>query len=333
MAPSSEDRLIDWLSTLSPASGLGDDVARLGALGGAVATVDHQIEGVHFPPGLDPAWLARRLLAVNLSDLAASGADPAYALLALAAPVDFDHRRFLRSLVRACERAGVILAGGDTARSERVSLSLQLLGRTPSKGRLVGRDTAQPGDRLWLGGSTGQSALGRALLEEGAALEGRSIALPARFRQPAALQRAASRAVRRHLAPQPQTDLGRWLSGRQRAAAIDVSDGLALDLARLCRASSVGARLELAALPIAPGTHRLAALLKKSPWQLALGGGEDYVLLFALPARIRPPQRFGCTPVGRISAGSALEVERDGDVTPLEPAGWSHLDPPGSAPG
>jgi thiamine-monophosphate kinase len=331
MPPSSEDRLIDWLGTLSPASRLGDDVARLGDLEGAVATVDHQIEGVHFQAGLDPAWLARRLLAVNLSDLAASGADPAYAILALAAPVDFDHRRFLRALVRACERAGVILAGGDTARSDRVSLSLQLLGRTPSKGQLVGRHDARSGDRLWLGGTVGQSALGRALLEAGAAIEGRSITLPQRFREPAALQRAARQAVRRHLAPQPQIELGRWLSGRQRAAAIDLSDGLALDLARLCRASSVGARLELAAIPIAPGTHRLAALLKRDPWQLALGGGEDYVLLFALPARVRPPQRFGCVPVGRVKKGTALELERDGNVGRLEPTGWSHLDPPGSS--
>jgi thiamine-monophosphate kinase len=331
MSLSSEDQLIDWLGALSPASGLGDDVARLGDLAGAVVTVDHQIEDIHFPSGLDPAWLARRLLAVNLSDLAASGAQPAYATLALAAPVDFDHRRFLRALVRACDRAGVVLAGGDTALSDRVSLSLQLLGRTPSRGRLVGRDSARAGDRLWLGGTVGESALGRALLEAGAALDGRSITLPARFRRPPALERAARHAVRRHLAPQPQTDLGLWLAGRKRATAIDLSDGLALDLARLCRASSVGARLELAALPIARGTHRLAARLKRDSWQLALGGGEDYVLLFALPARVRPPARFSCVPVGRVNAGPALELDRDGSIEPLEPTGWSHLDPSGDS--
>ncbi len=325
MVPNSEDRLIDWLQTLTPHSGLGDDVARLGGIKDAVATVDHQIEGTHFPTGLDPAWVARRLLAVNLSDLAASGAIATHALLALAAPPDFAHRRFLRSLVKSCERAGVILAGGDTARSSRVSLSLCLIGRRVAGGRLVRRDAARPGDRLWLGGTVGQSALGRALLEVGAGLDGRSIHLPARFRQLAAIDRAARRAVRRHLAPRPQSELGFWLAHRRRAAAIDVSDGLALDLTRLCRASSVGALIRLGSLPLAPGTHRLAALMAIDPWKMALGGGEDYVLLFALPRSVRPPRHLGCHSVGTVTTGSALLIERNGQTTPLQPSGWSHL--------
>ena len=326
MAPSSEDRLIDWLRNLAPNSGLGDDVARLGDLGDAVATVDHQVEGTHFPSGLDPAWVARRLLAVNLSDLAASGAVATHALLALAAPRDFDHRRFLRSLVEACGKAGVTLAGGDTAKSGKVSLSLCLIGRRAVGAHLVGRDAARPGDRLWLGGTVGQSALGRALLEAGAALDGRSITLPARFRRPAAIGRAARQAVRRHLAPKPQLELGYWLARRRRAAAIDVSDGLALDLTRLCRASCVGARIELGKVPLAPGTHRLASLMAIDPWQLALGGGEDYVLLFALPKSIQPPHHLTCRPIGTLSAGSAMRLERSGQATALQPSGWSHLD-------
>ena len=97
MAPTAEDRLTAWLRRIAPGGGaIGDDVAALGALGDAVATVDQQIAGTHFPDGLDPALIARRLLEVNLSDIAAAGAQPEYALLALAAPPTFAHRRLLR---------------------------------------------------------------------------------------------------------------------------------------------------------------------------------------------------------------------------------------------
>src|SRR6185295_17407006 len=137
-------------------------------LGGEWAlTVDSQIEGTHFLAGLDPAVVARRLLAVNVSDLAAVGAVPAYGLLALSAPPGFDHRRFFRALGAQAKRYGIALGGGDLARAPIVVASLTLLGRRRAA-RWLRRDTARPGDALWIGGTLGESALGRLLLERGA---------------------------------------------------------------------------------------------------------------------------------------------------------------------
>lgn len=327
MDSSSEDRLIDWLRRIAPGDLLGNDVARLGNLHDAVITLDHQIEGTHFPTGLDPAWIARRLLAVNLSDIAASGARATYALLGLAVPTSFDHRRFLRALTAACRRHEVLLAGGDTAASRHISLSLCLLGARPAGGRLLGRHTARAGDLLWLGGTVGESAMGRHLLDAGARIEGRKVHLPARFRRSGAISRAAARAVRRHLAPSPQIELGLWLGRRRRATAIDVSDGLGLDLARLCRASGVGARISERRLPLAIAYSRICRILDQAPIELALSGGEDYVLLFALPARVTPPEHLACTPIGRVTHDRSMRLERDGKTAPLEATGWSHLDP------
>jgi thiamine-monophosphate kinase len=327
MPPSSEDRLTEWLSRIAPGGGaIGDDVAALGGLEDAVATVDHQIEGTHYPPGTDPALVARRLLEVNLSDLAAAGARPRCALLSLAAPPDYDHRRFLRSLAEACRRRAVALVGGDTARAEIVSMSLTLVGALSPAGRMLRRSNARPNDRLWLGGSLGEAATGRRLLELGARIEGRGVLLPRRFRRPASIAGAATRAVRRQLQPTAQIELGLHLGRRQRVAAIDVSDGLALDLARLCRASDVGASIRAEALPIADQAARIADRLGHPLERLVLGGGEDYVLLFSLPPGSRPPADFPCTEIGRIVSGHGIEIVRGGKARPLEPAGWSHLD-------
>ncbi len=131
--------------------------------------------------------------------------------------------------------------------------------------------------------------------------------------------------MRRHLQPLAQLDLGQWLGRRSRVASIDISDGLALDLTRLCSESGVGARIDIDALPLAAGHRRLAGRLGLPPETCALGGGEDYVLLFALPPRVRPPAEIGCTPIGRVVSDPGVLIERDGRTEPLEPLGWSHL--------
>lgn len=335
-----EDELIDWLrGRLGPESLLGDDAAPLplGPGGGRwAATVDHQIEGVHFPTGLDPAPVARRLLAVNLSDLAAVGAEPAFALLALAAAPGFDHRRFFRALLAACARHRVTLAGGDLsalpASGARLAASLTLLGRLPAGGAWLARGAARPGDAVWAGGTLGESAAGRHLLARGARLAGRRVELPDRLGLGGALAAAARRAVRRHLAPAPQLDLGRLLGRRAAAgrghppAAIDVSDGLARDLGRLARASGAGAEVELEALPLPAALPALAARLGLDPLRLALGGGEDYVLLFTLPPGERPPAP-GCTRIGTVTARRGLTAAGcGGRRSSLDESGWDHLD-------
>lgn len=326
---SGEDRILAWLRRLEARHGerlIGDDAAILTREGPWAVTVDSQIEGTHFFPGLDPAILARRLLAVNLSDLAAMGAVPGYALLALATPEGFDHRRFFTSLLRACRRVGLSLAGGDLARSERVSAVLTVLGRQHPGGRWIKRSGATAGQCLWVGGTLGESALGLRLLSAGARLEARSVRLPEPFSSlPSRLAASARAAVRRHLLPQAQLELGCWLAHQPQGAAIDVSDGLARDLHRLCRESHCGAEVEIDRLPTAAGFAALVDHLGLSALDLVLGGGEDYVLLFTLDRGIEPPAPLGCRRIGRIVAGKTIQgIDKTGR-RPLRPAGWDHL--------
>jgi thiamine-monophosphate kinase len=323
-----EDRLLAWLRDRLGEPLLGDDAAILPAASYAV-TVDSQIEGVHFVPGLDPAIAARRLLAVNLSDLAATGAVPAYAFLALSAAPGFDHRRFFVAFAAACRRYGVRLAGGDLARSPGGTvLTLTLHGTRPDGGRWLRRDDARPGHALWLGGTVGESAAGALLVAQGARLQGARIELPA-LPEDRGLLTAARHAVRRHLQPEPQLALGRWLGEQTAGAAIDISDGLARDLHRLCRESRTGAVIESTALPLADRFEPLCAQIGVDSTALALGGGEDYVLLFTLPPEVEPPARFGCSRIGTITGGRRLvvqhDVQQDGGTHDLPAAGWDHL--------
>ena len=332
MKRSGEDQLTDWLRRLAGGAGggyIGDDAAFLATGGPWAMTVDTQIEGVHFQPGLPPAMLARRLLAVNLSDLAAVGARPRYALLALAAPRGFDHRGFFRAFVASCKTHGLQLVGGDLATSPTWTAALTLAGEPVAK-HWVQRSGARPGDRIWVGGTLGQSALGCHLLAHGArpaGQAGRAIRLPGEFPSQPRWQQAARQAIRRHLAPRPQLALGGWLAQRPVRSAIDLSDGLSPDLHRLCRASQVGAILDCAALPRPMNFEPLCQQLSLDPVELMLAGGEDYVLLFTLPRRARPPKKLfpKATPIGVITADRALYLDANGTQKPLGERGWDHL--------
>ena len=325
-----EDALIDWLRRQPDTDLLGNDAAVLPPGGPFAVTVDHQIEGVHFPSGLAPDLLARRLLAVNLSDLAAMGASPAYAFLALAAPSGFDHKRFFRALLAACrryQRYGLKLAGGDLAKNPHgVTAALTLLGTKEVHSRWLTRDGARPGHGLWLGGTVGESAAGRMLIEHGEALPGFEA-----FSSKVAFSSQVRRAVRRHLQPVPQLDLGRWLGLQPEGAAMDVSDGVARDLHRLCRASKVGATIEAAELPLSDRFVPLCRAMGTDPLELALGGGEDYVLLFTLPAELSPelapPEEFTCRRIGTITERPGVFLLQDGRRRKLPALGWDHLAP------
>ncbi|HEV2854710.1 MAG TPA: thiamine-phosphate kinase [Thermoanaerobaculia bacterium] len=327
--PVSEDSLIDWLRRQPDTLLIGNDAAVLPSGGPFAVTVDHQIEGVHFPPGLAPDLLARRLLAVNLSDLAAMGASPAYAFLALAAPAGFDHKRFFAALLAACRRYGLELAGGDLAKNPHgVTAALTLLGTKEASSRWLNRDGARPGHGLWLGGTVGESAAGRMLVERGARLTGRSVDLSSVFEVFSSLQSLrspAARAVLRHLQPHPQLELGRWLGIQKEGAAMDISDGVARDLHRLCRASSTGAEIEAEALPFSKRFTLLCETIGADPLALALGGGEDYVLLFTLPAELAPPLEFACRRIGTITRRSGVVLLSGGNRRELPALGWDHL--------
>ena len=305
---------------------IGDDAAIFGARGPHVVTIDSQIEGVHFQAGLDPGIVARRLLAVNLSDLAAMGARPAHAFLALSAPPGFPHRRFFTALLDESRRAGLVLAGGDLARAPVLTASLTVVGaRWPGSRRFLRRSAARPGDAIHLGGTVGESALGLELLRRGASAAKGRLALPAELEIEAELEPAARRAIARHLRPRPQLELGSWLSKQKRAAAIDVSDGVARDLHRLCAASGVGAVIVASSLPRAPRFAALAAALDLGADAVALGGGEDYVLLFTLDPRIEIPRSLGTRRVGEVTAGDEVVLDDGKTRRPLPDLGWDHL--------
>ena len=325
-----EDRLIAWLAGFAGSGDrIGDDAVLL-TLGERqyAFSVDTQRAGVHIPVDLDPAAAARRLLAVSLSDLAATGAEPRWMLVALGIDDEDAARRFLAALVRAGRRYEVELIGGDTARPTtpgRLDASLTVVGEIPADGASLTRDAARPDDRLWIGGPVGESALG---------LEVWSASAPG--------SRGAAPACRRgyptgwSVSP-AGSFAATWNRGRSSnwaccwgrrspaGAAIDVSDGLATDAARLCRRSGVGCELEEGALALQADARRLAGHLRREPLELVLGGGEDYVLLFTLPpdAGLQHP---GCRPIGRITTRPGLNLRRvDGTLEPLPGGGWDHL--------
>lgn len=321
-----EDSLLHWLRRLlaaQPGAGelLGDDAAKIALRADYAITMDSQIEGVHFFPDLPPEFLAERSLAVNLSDLAAMGARPRYAFLSLTAPPGFDRRAFFRAFVRACRRFDLVLAGGDLSRANHVQVVLTLLGER--QGRFLERSGASPGDLIYLGGEIGLAALGLRLLTAGARPRGRRISLPDSLEK--RFHALARRAVWRHLLPFPQLALGEILAREKtRGAALDVSDGLAKDLHRLCRESGVGAQIEAEALPFSSAARRLAARLGENWLELALGGGEDYVLLFTLPEGENPPPE--ALAIGRIlKKGRRISLAENGRRRPLPPLGFDHL--------
>lgn len=324
-----EDRLTAWLANLAGSGDrIGDDAALLTVGGRQLAlSVDTQRANVHIPSDLDPAAAARRLLAVSLSDLAATGAEPRWALLALAVDDEKSARRFLAALVRRSRRYGIELIGGDTARSSspgHLDAGLTVIGEVPQGSRPLTRSAARAGDELWIGGAVGESALGLELVRLGARIAGCRALLPDGL--PPDLARVAGRVVRRHLEPRPQLELGTTLGRRSpTGAAIDVSDGLAVDAGRLCRASGVGCVFDRAAIAPRADASRLAAHLGLDPLELVLGGGEDYVLLFTLPAGATF-EHAGCHRIGRITSRPGLILRSPGGTPePLPPEGWDHL--------
>ena len=279
--------------------GVGDDGAVIRPLPGHdwVMTVDMLVEGRHFLPGTDPGRLGHKALAVNLSDLAAMGARPRYALLAGAlpdaSPVWLE--AFANGLFTLADAHAVDLVGGDTTRGPR-NLCLTLCGDVPH-GEAITRAGAREGDDVWVSGTLGDAMLALA------ALQGRTALAPE------ALERLR---VRLEM-PTPRVALGIALRGIA-SAAIDVSDGLLGDLAHLCRRSTaagapaLGAMLDLARVPRgALLAARLAGGERPAALQWLLAGGDDYELCFTAPASRRAD-------VERAGAETAVPVARIGQV-------------------
>ena len=299
------------LATHPAARGLADDAAVLGDL---VLTHDSIAEGVHFLPDDPPASVGWKLVAVNLSDLAAKGAEPLGALMSVTLSGDGSwEEAFLSGVAAACESYALPLIGGDTIalpQSAPRVLGLTAIGR--NAGRIPARSGGRAGDRLWLAGTLGDAAAGLEILR--------------------ADRKAHGPLVEAYRRPVPLLAAGRALAPLAHAM-MDVSDGLLMDLSRLCAASGCGARVELDALPLSRafiaerGIQRRARLF-------AATGGDDYALLGAFPADVDPslslslPDRAILTPIGTLIDGGGLSLfDQDGAVPIPERLGYEHHDP------
>ncbi len=301
------------LATDPGALGLLDDAALFRVDPGeeVVTTVDAIVAGVHFLPDDPPDLVARKLLRVNLSDLAGMGAAPFGYLLTTAFPRDVDEAwiaGFAAGLAVDQVSFGLALLGGDTvATPGPACFTATMLGRVPA-GCALRRNGAQPGDRLYLSGTLGDGALGLAAatgeLDDLLAEDDRTFL------------------ARRYRLPEPRVELAARLVGRANAA-MDVSDGLAQDAGHMARASGVGVVIERGRLPLSPAAKR-ALEARPDLWPAVLGGGDDYELLVASPAGLGDDALL--SEIGRADTGSGVRIlDEAGGILDLDQAGWRHF--------
>ena len=291
--------------------GIGDDGAVLAPDAGRdlVAVVDTLVEDRHFPSTLAAADLGWRVVAVNLSDIAAMGAVPRWMTLSLTLSAADPEwlERFASGLFAAALPADVALVGGDTTRGAELVVSVQILGDVES-GHALRRDGARAGDAVFVSGHPGEAAAGLAQLQ--------------------ANPSATGVLVDRFCRPQPRLSLGQALVGLA-TACIDVSDGLAGDLHKLLTASGVGADVDLAAVPISAELADYAA--DQAP-DLALRGGDDYELCFTAPAADADAVLAAAAKsdtlvsrIGVVTAGPGLSFHIDGQPVSVDTAGYRHF--------
>lgn len=294
------------------AIGIGDDAAVIDPTGAPLAVaVDTLVSGVHFPRDTPAADVGYRVVAVNLSDLAAMGAEPRYATLALTLPSTDEAwlAAFARGFSEACVEHGVALVGGDTTRGP-LTVTVQLIGRLHAAP--VTRSGGRPGDVLLVSGTLGDAAGGLACLQE---------------RRDSA---AAGRLVRRFRRPSARVALGRALATHAHAA-IDVSDGLFADLRHLAARSACAAEVDPAALPV---SDALVEVFGPARARSLAADGDDYELLLAVPpaaldaaldaARVA---HTALTRIGRLVEGEGVHlVDADGRRSPAPASGYRHFD-------
>ncbi|MCK8517309.1 thiamine-phosphate kinase [Methylonatrum kenyense] len=294
--------------------GVGDDAALLQPPAGHLLAVstDTLVAGVHFPEDAPVAAIGHKALAVNLSDLAAMAAEPAWTTLCLTMPsADGDWLQAFATAFDALAREhGVALVGGDLCRGPLV-ITVQITGFVPA-GRALRRDGATPGDHVVVSGCLGDAALGLRCWQAGE-----------RGSDTSSLTRRLHR-------PSPRIQLGLALRGRA-SAAIDLSDGLASDLGHVLTASGCGAEIQVQDLPCSETAVRYAGAVAAR--QAALAGGDDYELCFTVPERFLPDLAgiagavgTPLTVIGRIVAEPGLRLRReDGSLVPAAPGGYQHF--------
>lgn len=313
---------------------LGDDAAVIaGAAGPIAATTDLLVENVDFLRGEDPERLGRRAAAVNLSDLAAMGAAPEFFLLAIAFPPergeDFPLSVARGAIARGGE-FGASLVGGDISAADQTVIAVALWGRLAAAP--LTRAGARPGDAVYVSGHPGQAAAGLHLAKILAAFAEQGSAPTARFPELPPEDQAALLSAFHD--PEPRVALGLALArGKLATAAIDVSDGLGVDAARLADASGARLVLEKDALPLSPALRRFAQMESLDPVALALSGGDDYELLFTVPesdaSRLRErAEDLGVplTRVGRVEEGRGAVLYDGATRRDVSGLGHDHLE-------
>ncbi len=311
--------------------GIGDDAAVFKSVTGndVVVSTDLLVEGIDFRRDTTfPGLLGHKALAVSLSDIAAMGARPRWALLSIGVPENIWQSEFLDQFYvgffQLADRYGIKLIGGDISRTaEKIVIDSIVLGES-RVGQEVFRSGAKPGDAIYVTGFLGDSAAGLRLLERGARLHSER------------LTNAAAHSVDplllRHLRPEPRVGWGILLGERQLATAmIDISDGLSSDINHLCEESKVGALIEASSIPINQLVVEICGRRALDPLMLALHGGEDFELLFTVqPENLSQlPRRVDGVPATRIGAimesTEGVRIAEGPRAWNLEPGGWEHF--------
>ena len=311
------DKGVDRLGPGLPVIGIGDDAAAWrGDASIQLATVDTMVQDVHFTTETI-TWpeLGWKSLAINLSDIAAMGGLPAYALVALALPAETPVdavTHIYDGLIDCARQFKLALVGGNISRAPQISITITVLGSSPEN-KILRRDKAKPGDAIAVTGFLGSAGGGREMLMKKLKLKPK-----------------ATKYLRgAFLKPVPRVAAGRALVERGIAAAIDVSDGLLADLRHICEASRVGARIDISRLPIHEALHDSFG---EKAVELALAGGEDYELLFTGGVKkidlLKSDLSCPVTVIGEITAGELGRIDLiSADGKPVKPkkSGWSHF--------
>ena len=285
---------------------MGDDCAvlRLGERTW-VAAADMLVSGHHFKGWAAPEDVGYKAVAVNVSDVAAMGGTPRFVLASGGAADPEATLRCMEGVLRACEEFGIYPLGGDTTRADYLTVDVAILGELAAPAVL--RSGAKPGDLLAVTGELGASAAGLLALESGGS--------------------GPVRLVRKHLRPEPRVAAGRVAASLEIGAMIDLSDGLASDVRRICERSGVGCRVDLGCLPIARDTREFAESVGRDPETLAATGGEDYELLMAarepVLAALAGSVEVPVTVIGEVTHGRVIFERGGGPVEGL--SGWDHF--------
>jgi len=295
--------------------GIGDDAAAWqGDDSIQLASVDSFIEGVHFTPETTP-WqdVGWKALAVNISDIAAMGGIPRYALVALSLPDDTEVDNvtaLYTSMLKLAKQYGVTIVGGDISRAPLVAIAVTILGNSPTK-KILTRSSAKAGEVVAVTGKLGAAAAGMEVLKSRRNLD----------------PEAESHLKNAFLHPTPRIAEGLLLVEQGVKTAIDISDGLVADLNQICKASRVGARLEVERVPVEPAVK---AAFSEGALELALSGGEDYELLFTAGAeivdKVKKAASRPVTVIGEITDGKGVSlVDKEGKPFKLAKSGWEHF--------